>query len=271
MAPCATETLMTTTKVTNHPEKNVESSSSPPSSPPPPTLSSLEEQASHEIEVLLHFSQHKQHAGTTNSPHHHHHHPRHFRGRFNGTTNHCCFPPHCLRLVRQLPGNSRCMDCHEHNPQWAAVRYGALLCLQCSGVHRSLGVQISSVRSIGMDEWSAKEVLSMLEGGNRQLQLFFQRHYLTEDSLRFNTSQPSPQQPSSPDHHHDEKQHPPPGAGAGAGGLSRDNVQRLRYKTKAALFYRRQMEQHVQTIVSTGPYRGRERSRLVPTPPNDNE
>jgi Putative GTPase activating protein for Arf len=255
MAPCATETIMT-----NHPEKNVES---PPS--PPAALSSLEEQASHEIEVLLHFSQHKHH-------HHHHHPPRHFRGRVSGTTANHCFPPHCLRLVRQLPGNSRCMDCNAHNPQWAAVRFGALLCLQCSGVHRSLGVQISSVRSIGMDEWSAKEVLSMLEGGNRQLQLFFQRHYLTEDSLRLNTtSQPSTSQPPPPDHHHDDEKHhhPPPGAG---GGLSRDNVQRLRYKTKAALFYRRQMEQHVQTILSTGPYRGRERSRLpTPPPPNDNE
>jgi hypothetical protein len=281
MAPCAaTETTLMTAKVTNHhhrhppPKSNnqqqgVESSLSLPVAAP-----SLEELASHEIEVLL----------LHNSHHHHkHHHRRGGAGAGGGggatTVSTKCFPPHCLKLVRLLPGNSRCIDCHAHNPQWAAVRYGALLCLQCSGIHRSLGVQISSVRSIGMDEWSAREVVSMLEGGNRQLQSFFHRHCLTEDSLvRSNVSsssstttshhrtttglQQSPQPQSQPPSHGD-------GTG-GSGGLSRDNVQRIRYKTKAALFYRRQMEQHVQTILAAGPYRGRERSRLPPPPPPPN-
>jgi hypothetical protein len=275
MAPCAaTETTLMTAKVTNHhhrhpppkdqhhQQQGVESSLSSPVAAP-----SLEELASHEIEVLL-----------LHNSHHHYHKHHHWRGTGGGATAAKCFPPHCLKLVRQLPGNSRCIDCHAHNPQWAAVRYGALLCLQCSGIHRSLGVQISSVRSIGMDEWSAREVVSMLEGGNRQLQSFFHRHCLTEDSLvRSNVSSSS----STTTSHHRTTTGPqpspqpqPPSHGADGGvGLSRDNVQRLRYKTKAALFYRRQMEQHVQTILAAGPYRGRERSRLPPPnpPPDDNE
>lgn len=139
------------------------------------------------------------------------------------------FPPQCLRLLRNISGNHRCLDCRAHNPQWAAVRYGCLVCLQCSGNHRSLGVQVSSVRSVQMDEWTAPEVLSMLEGGNRQLEQFFQRHCLTEETC--------------------------------TEGKIAQNVRVLRYKTKAALFYRRHMERHVQSLLSAGPYRGRENSR----------
>jgi len=52
------------------------------------------------------------------------------------------FPASCLRLVRSLPGNSRCVDCEEMNPEWASVSYGVLLCLRCSGRHRGLGVNV---------------------------------------------------------------------------------------------------------------------------------
>lgn len=38
--------------------------------------------------------------------------------------------------------------------QWASVNNGILLCLNCSGVHRSFGVRVSFVRSITMDSWS---------------------------------------------------------------------------------------------------------------------
>lgn len=53
------------------------------------------------------------------------------------------FPPASLTYLKSIKGNGRCVDCGEADPQWAAVSYGALLCLQCSGRHRSLGVQVS--------------------------------------------------------------------------------------------------------------------------------
>ena len=93
--------------------------------------------------------------------------------RLRGTAR---FPPLCRSVVRSLPGNRSCMDCGAPNPEWASISHGCLICLQCSGRHRSYGVQTSTVRSIDMDHWQADQVLAMLEGGNEQLQLFFERH-----------------------------------------------------------------------------------------------
>ena len=54
------------------------------------------------------------------------------------------FPRNCMRLVQLIPGNHKCMDCNTSNPQWATVSYGALLCIECSGRHRHMGVEVRS-------------------------------------------------------------------------------------------------------------------------------
>jgi hypothetical protein len=78
--------------------------------------------------------------------------------------------------IRGLPGNTVCADCNTKNPQWASVSFGSMFCLECSGVHRSLGVHISFVRSITMDSWSDKQITMMRLGGNNKLIAWLDQH-----------------------------------------------------------------------------------------------
>eukprot|EP01084_Bolivina_argentea_P225548 381122_1 len=56
-----------------------------------------------------------------------------------------------------------CADCNDTHPKWAEITRGILICLQCSGVHRSLGTHVSKVRSITLDNWTQKMVNNMCE------------------------------------------------------------------------------------------------------------
>lgn len=68
--------------------------------------------------------------------------------------------------IRLLPGNDRCVDCNAICPQWASVSFGVLLCLSCAGVHRSMGVSASFVKSLAMDSWIIAERRALEVGGN---------------------------------------------------------------------------------------------------------
>ncbi|XP_062172675.1 ADP-ribosylation factor GTPase-activating protein AGD4-like isoform X2 [Alnus glutinosa] len=55
------------------------------------------------------------------------------------------------RILRGIPGNDSCAECSTPEPDWASLNLGLLLCIECSGVHRNLGVHISKVRSLMLD------------------------------------------------------------------------------------------------------------------------
>jgi hypothetical protein len=132
------------------------------------------------------------------------------------------FPSACRAMVYSLPGNSHCVDCGASRPQWASISYGALICVHCSGRHRSYGVNVSKVRSVDMDAWSHDQILAMLEGGNDQLHGFFERHKM---------------------------------------GNTIQSMISKRYSTKAALFYSTHLKQHVETVAAFGSYQGRDAIR----------
>jgi len=97
--------------------------------------------------------------------------------------------------IRKLPGNDKCVDCNNITPQWASVSYGTLMCLECSGKHRALGVHLSFVRSIAMDSWKPRQIEAMEKsGGNAKTIEYLESRGITKTmdiSAKYSTKQAS--------------------------------------------------------------------------------
>ncbi|XP_072858722.2 arf-GAP with GTPase, ANK repeat and PH domain-containing protein 3 isoform X1 [Pogona vitticeps] len=71
-----------------------------------------------------------------------------------------------IQSIRTVRGNSFCVDCDAPNPDWASLNLGALICIECSGIHRNLGTHLSRVRSLDLDDWPLELVMVMTAIGN---------------------------------------------------------------------------------------------------------
>lgn len=52
------------------------------------------------------------------------------------------------------------------DPDWASLNLGALMCIECSGIHRNLGTHLSRVRSLDLDDWPSELLMVMTAIGN---------------------------------------------------------------------------------------------------------
>lgn len=86
-------------------------------------------------------------------------------------------------LMAQLD-NHICADCNTPDPKWASTNIGIFICIKCSGVHRSLGVHVSKVLSVTLDDWTDSQIETMLAvGGNAAANATYEA-YLPHDLVK---------------------------------------------------------------------------------------
>ncbi|XP_074842754.1 arf-GAP with SH3 domain, ANK repeat and PH domain-containing protein 1 isoform X2 [Carettochelys insculpta] len=88
--------------------------------------------------------------------------------------------------VQRLPGNEVCCDCGSPDPTWLSTNLGILTCIECSGIHREMGVHISRIQSLELDKLGTSELLLAKNVGNNSF------NDIMEGSLPSPSPKPTP-------------------------------------------------------------------------------
>lgn len=65
-----------------------------------------------------------------------------------------------IKYIQKIPGNDRCCDCNSQNDAtWLSTNFGIIVCIECSGIHRDLGVHISRIQSLTLDNVGTSQLV----------------------------------------------------------------------------------------------------------------
>uniref|UniRef100_A0A4W5LZN1 ArfGAP with SH3 domain, ankyrin repeat and PH domain 1 n=1 Tax=Hucho hucho TaxID=62062 RepID=A0A4W5LZN1_9TELE len=91
-----------------------------------------------------------------------------------------------IEEVLRMPGNEVCCDCGAADPKWLSTNLGILTCIECSGIHREMGVHISRIQSMELDKLGTSELLLAKNVGNSSF------NEIMEENLPCPSPKPTP-------------------------------------------------------------------------------